>query len=98
MKKTIRLTESDLTRIVKRVIKENKKDIDLKRFKQLLNKAKNIAIDELGWTSDAAEEYDVWDLLDEVGGYMDEDDFYELNDLADQLYGGHPDDDDFYPY
>jgi hypothetical protein len=85
MKKVIRLTENDLTRIVKRVIKE---DSDMKRYEKLLGIARSVAVDVLGWSPDAAEESDVWYLLDEVGGYMDEDDYYELSFLADDLYSG----------
>jgi len=92
-KKIIKLTESDLMRLVKRVIKE---DSNVKRYKKLLGAARSIAVDELGWSPDAAEESDVWYLLDEVGGYMDEDDFYELSSLADDLHGG--DEEDTFDY
>ena len=55
MKKIIRLTESDLTRIVKRVIKESKSNKDdrpiqdkIKYVRGVSNELKDIALDHLG--------------------------------------------------
>ena len=53
MKKIIRLTESDLTRIVKRVIKENVKDLGLPHprktvYKEAFEKKLNDVLSEVG--------------------------------------------------
>ena len=40
MKKVIRLTESDLVRIVKKVLEEQRSDSDIRRFSQLIENIK----------------------------------------------------------
>jgi uncharacterized protein Usg len=44
MKKVIRLTESDLTRIVKRVINENKKEDPMKYFESVGNEIQDLVL------------------------------------------------------
>jgi hypothetical protein len=61
MKKVIRLTESDLTRIVKRVIKENENDEYLEKIKMLVDAEHFDTALQLGQTLDL--ENEVFDLI-----------------------------------
>jgi hypothetical protein len=78
MKRIIRLTESDLTRIVKRVIKENEYEEDGRERKDeewgqtdagkqqsqdLINMAIDILEDEYGYTSDELNQMDEMDIV-----------------------------------
>jgi hypothetical protein len=70
MKKTIRLTERDLTRIVKRVIKEMDNDSDYenkykhKSLKELIKIAEDFILNELGFSPDAIDEIDEFYIID----------------------------------
>jgi len=60
MKKTIRLTENDLMRIVKRVINENDYE---KQLKKLMDRARRVWIDEMDYSPDAFDEMDEYDVV-----------------------------------
>ena len=78
MKKIVRLTERDLTRIVKRVIKENE-DQDQTRHSQ--NRFLKFMQDEIDKIAD--ESYDINDF-----DKMIEDFFYEFEEELNNLYDG----------
>ena len=73
MKKTIRLTERDLTKIVKRVIREMDDDYENEYSNQsldeLLEIAKNFMLDDLDFSPDAIDEMDVWYIVDVLRDY-----------------------------
>ena len=67
MGRIIRLTERDLTRIVKRVIKENEDDDDYyenKSLKELIKIAEDFMLNELGFSPDAIYEIDELYIID----------------------------------
>ena len=62
-----RLTEQDLARIVRRVIKENEDDDDdyeTKSLKELIKIAEDFMLNELGFSPDAIYEIDEWYIID----------------------------------
>ena len=62
-----RLTEQDLARIVRRVIKENEDDDDdyeNKSLKELIKIAEDFLLNELGFSPDAIDEIDEWYIID----------------------------------
>jgi len=62
-----RLTEQDLARIVRRVIKENEDDADdyeNKSLKELIKIAEDFLLNELGFSPDAIDEIDEWYIID----------------------------------
>jgi len=62
-----RLTEQDLARIVRRVIKENEDDDDdyeNKSLKELIKIAEDFMLNELGFSPDAIYEIDEWYIID----------------------------------
>ena len=98
MKKVIRLTESDLTRIVKRIIKENKE----KTLQDLIEDAKDILENELEFSIDYIDEMNEFEIVDSLRDYgydelvneieylMEEEGFYNVDE--DEPYdsiGGH---------
>ena len=67
MSRIIRLTEQDLARIVRRVIKENEDDDDdyeNKSLKELIKIAEDFMLNELGFSPDAIYEIDEWYIID----------------------------------
>ena len=85
MKRIIRLTERDLTRIVKRVINEMDDENEYGNYSlnELLEKAKNIMLDEFGFSPDAIDEMDEWYIVDVLRDYM----FDELaSEIEEKLY------------
>lgn len=114
MKRIIRLTESDLTRIVKRVIKESEKEDDYKdrsmyspyygdeewgerdmgeeTLQDLIEEARDILENELGFSIDAINEMDEFDIVDALRDYsydelagdieylMDKEGFYNVDE------------------
>ena len=90
MKKIIRLTESDLARIVKRVIKENddykdrsmyspyygddeewgERDMGEESLQDLIEEARDILENELGFSIDAINEMDEFDIVDALHDHM----------------------------
>ena len=69
MSRIIRLTEQDLGRIVRRVIKENEDDDDdddyeNKSLKELIKIAEDFMLNELGFSPDAIYEIDEWYIID----------------------------------
>ena len=67
MSRIIRLTEQDLARIVRRVIKENEDDDDdyeTKSLKELIKIAEDFMLNELGFSPDAIYEIDEWYIID----------------------------------
>ena len=62
-----RLTEQDLARIVRRVIKENEDDDDdyeNKSLKELIKIAEDFMLNELGFSPEAIYEIDEWYIID----------------------------------
>ena len=70
MKRIIKLTEKDLTRLVKRVISEMDDDDDYdsdfenKSLKELIKIAEDFLLNELGFSPDAIDEIDEWYIID----------------------------------
>ena len=70
MARITRLTERDLTRIVKRVISEMDdnddydSDFENKSLKELIKIAEDFLLNELGFSPDAIDEIDEWDIID----------------------------------
>ena len=87
MKKTIRLTERDLTKIVKRVIREMDDDYENEYSNQSLDKllkmAKRFMLDELEFSPDAIDEMDEWYIVDVLRDYS----YDELaSEIEEKLY------------
>ena len=68
MARITRLTESDLSRIVKRVIIEmdddDDSDYENKSLKELIKIAEDFLLNELGFSPDAIDEIDEWYIID----------------------------------
>ena len=68
MARITRLTENDLSRIVKRVISEMDDDYDSdfenKSLKELIKIAEDFLLNELGFSPDAIDEIDEWYIID----------------------------------
>ena len=68
MARIVRLTENDLSRIVKRVISEmdddNDYDFENKSLKELIKIAEDFLLNELGFSPDAIDEIDEWYIID----------------------------------
>jgi hypothetical protein len=70
MGRIIRLTERDLTRLVKRVIIEMDdnddydSDFENKSLKELIKIAEDFLLNELGFSPDAIDEIDEWYIID----------------------------------
>jgi hypothetical protein len=68
MARITRLTESDLSRIVKRVISEmdddDDSDYENKSLKELIKIAEDFLLNELGFSPDAIDEIDEWYIID----------------------------------
>jgi hypothetical protein len=70
MGRIVRLTESDLTRLVKRVIIEMDdnddydSDFENKSLKELIKIAEDFLLNELGFSPDAIDEIDEWYIID----------------------------------
>jgi hypothetical protein len=68
MKRIVRLTENDLTILVKRVISEmdddNDYDFENKSLKELIKIAEDFLLNELGFSPDAIDEIDEWYIID----------------------------------
>lgn len=68
MGRIIRLTEQDLGRIVRRVISEmdddDDSDYENKSLKELIKIAEDFLLNELGFSPDAIDEIDEWDIID----------------------------------
>ena len=104
MKKIVRFTESDLTRLVKRVINENsmkylkklsEKIIMSKKFDEVLNEMNP---DDFGDEFEYADNF-ITNLLEEFSGYKHYDDLYdyikdEYGEMIISYYFNDDDDDD----
>ena len=70
MGRIVRLTESDLTKLVKRVIIEMDdnddydSDFENKSLKELIKIAEDFLLNELGFSPDAIDEIDEWYIID----------------------------------
>jgi len=70
MARIVRLTERDLTRLVKRVIIEMDdnddydSDFENKSLKELIKIAEDFLLNELGFSPDAIDEIDEWYIID----------------------------------
>jgi hypothetical protein len=106
MKKIIRLTESDLARIVRRVIKENddykdrsmyspyygddedeewgQTDMGEESLQDLIEEARDILENELGFSIDAINEMDEFDIVDALHDHMYDELAYDIEHLMDQ--------------
>lgn len=103
MKKVIRLTEADLTRIVRRTIKEMEEDEPLgsidrgeEILKELIEEARDILENELGFDLEEINEMSEWEMVDilykrgyvdiasEMDELLDQEGFYDAD--ADQPY------------
>jgi hypothetical protein len=104
MKKIIRLTESDLARIVRRVIKENddykdrsmyspyygddeewgERDMGEESLQDLIEEARDILENELGFSIDAINEMDEWYIVDVLHEHMYDELAYEIEHLLEK--------------
>ena len=107
MKKIIRLTESDLARIIKRTINEmededfmrgsdkyydneekdeewGETDRGEKRLQDLIEEARDILENELGFSIDAINEMDEWYIVDTLHDHHFDELAYEIEDILEQ--------------
>jgi hypothetical protein len=111
MKRIIKLTESDLTRIVKRVIKENddykdrsmydpyygddddsyeedeewgERDMGDEHLQDLIEEARDILENELGFSIDAINEMDEFDIVDALHDHMYDELAYDIEYLMEK--------------
>ena len=89
MKRIIRLTESDLTRIVKRVISEQDEewgqtDRGDEKLQDLIEEARDILENDLGMSIDAINEMDEWYILDVLHEHMYDELAYEIEHLLEK--------------
>jgi hypothetical protein len=106
MKKIIRLTESDLARIVRRVIKENddykdrsmyspyygddedeewgQTDMGEESLQDLIEEARDILENELGFSIDAINEMDEFDIVDALHDHMYDELAYDIEHLMEK--------------
>ena len=90
MKKIIRLTESDLARIVKQIIKENeyqedgREGQDEERSQDLINMARNILEDEYGYDVDELNEMNERDFVEALYEEGEDDLASQIEYLLDQ--------------
>lgn len=89
MKKIIKLTESDLARIVRRVISEQdedwgKTDRGEEELQDLIEEARDILENDLGMSIDAINEMDEWYIVDVLHEHMYDELAYEIEHLLEK--------------
>jgi hypothetical protein len=98
MGRIIRLTERDLTRLVKRVISEMDdnddydSDFENKSLKELIKIAEDFLLNELGFSPDAIDEIDEWYIIDVLRDHH----YDELaSEIEEKLYDSYDSDNTF---
>ena len=96
MARIVRLTENDLSRIVKRVISEmdddNDYDFENKSLKELIKIAEDFLLNELGFSPDAIDEIDEWYIIDVLRDHH----YDELaSEIEEKLYDSYDSDNTF---
>jgi len=98
MARIVRLTERDLTRLVKRVISEMDdnddydSDFENKSLKELIKIAEDFLLNELGFSPDAIDEIDEWYIIDVLRDHH----YDELaSEIEEKLYDSYDSDNTF---